>query len=54
MMSCRTAKPILGSDPITSLRGAQVGDFEVATGGGIWVATGGNARPIKAALRSWM
>jgi len=25
---------------VTSLRGAQVGDFEVATGGGFWVATG--------------
>jgi hypothetical protein len=37
-MSCRTARL---SAWITSLRGAQVGDFEVATGGGIWVATGG-------------
>jgi hypothetical protein len=37
MMSCRTARL---SAWITSSRGAQVGDFEVATGGGIWVATG--------------
>jgi hypothetical protein len=36
-MSCRTARL---SAWITSLRGAQVGDFQVATGGGIWVATG--------------
>jgi hypothetical protein len=37
MMSCRTARL---SAWITSFRGDQVGDFEVATGGGIWVATG--------------
>jgi hypothetical protein len=41
MMSCRAAEPILGYDPITSSRSDQMGDFEVARGGGSWVATGG-------------
>ncbi len=45
MMSCRTARP---SAWITSSRGGQVGDFEVATGGGSWAAAGDSLEAIYA------
>ena len=51
MMSCRTARL---SAWITSLRGAQVGDFQVATGGGFWVATGEIRASTARIVRVWL
>ena len=52
MMSCRTRAPIFGADSITSSRGGQAGDFQVAMGGGFWVAAGALFGHVKTAWRN--
>ena len=50
MMSCRTRAPIFGADSITSSRGGQAGDFQVAMGGVFWVAAGAKLPRIRAII----
>ena len=54
MMSCRTRAPIFGADSITSSRGGQAGDFQVAMGGGFWVAAGAQLPDLDPVLDAYL